>query len=192
MFTLMVVESLFSWLDTFSALLCGIGFLLLWHLTGTRGTNIVTTKHRTLTLVLGVVLLLNCFFGLLREATWLFEILVGVTGLCILVVLYPAWFIMLGLVRKDCSAGHTSCRSLRPIQHPPLIRADFAPNAGLWQSRLAREDDGTDRRQLRGHDRCESCRCHYTRIGLRLCHSCLRRESLVPRKHVNSFPRDRG
>ena len=99
MFTLMIVESLFNWLDTFSALLCGVGFMLLWHLTGTRGTNIVTAKHRTLTLVLAIVLMLNSLFGLLREMTWLFEVGVGLTGLLTAVVLYPAWFIFLGQVR---------------------------------------------------------------------------------------------
>ena len=55
-------------------MLLGGGYLLMHNLTATRGTSIFTKQLRLLTLVLGVVMIANCVFGLLREVTWIFTI----------------------------------------------------------------------------------------------------------------------
>jgi hypothetical protein len=101
---IMVVESLFTWLNVLAFLLLAVGFLTLSYISAERASLVIYTYHRNLGYAIGGFFLLCFFCGLAREAFWFFDLIVLAFESLLGLILLPIWFVMLGIGLANCSS----------------------------------------------------------------------------------------
>ena len=102
--SLRITEALFTWINTLAALLIAIGFYLLSTI-GDRTKGIMNDQHIKLGMLIAALSAANFLCGMLREISWLFEIIVVLTDGLLGVILIPGWFLLLGMsmAKRDSS-----------------------------------------------------------------------------------------
>lgn len=111
---LQIVEALFTWLNTLTALLQAIGFLLLAEIAPTKAKNIITPQHNKISLAAAVVLAINFLGGVGREINWFAEIIVILTDAILFLIILPAWFILLAMALKKVDSIESMNHGLYP------------------------------------------------------------------------------
>lgn len=98
--SLSITEALFTWITTLTAALQAVGFFLLIAIAPTKAKALLTPQHNTIGLAIACLCGTNFFCGVMREASWFFEIGVLLSDALLLFIAFPAWFVLLALALK--------------------------------------------------------------------------------------------